>query len=163
MIKFSSDVPIDIFEAIQEQAQKLPALVRRGLPRVTRPIDNRMLAELSAEPGPPRYPIRWKSTKQRRAFFATNGFGRGIPTKRSGALSSSWKVRTVFSADGGEIIARNDTPYARYVQGDDAQPFHIDRWPQAAPIVVKYLPIYEDALIEFWYTISDPLAGIPKK
>lgn len=163
MIKFSSDIPFDIFDAIQEQAQRLPALVKRGLPRVTRPIDRRMLGELQAEPGSPRYPIRWKSERQRRAFFATNGFGRGIPTRRTGAMIRSWRVITTFDANGGEIIAGNDSPYVDFVQGNRAQPFHIDRWPQAAPIYVKYLPIYEDALIEFWYTISDPFAGIPKK
>lgn len=162
MIRFSADVPTDVFEALQEQAQKFPALVKRGLPRVTRPIDRRMLARLQAEPGPPKYPIRWKSQKQRRAFFATNGFGRGIPTKRTGALVRNWKVRAVFTASGGEIIAENDTPYARYVQGDDAQPFHIDRWPQAAPIYAEFLPVYEDALIEFFFLIADPFAGIPK-
>lgn len=163
MIKIISEIPTDIFEAIAEQVQKTPALVKRGLPRVTRPIDKRMLAELSAEPGPPRYPIRWKSERQRRAYFATNGFGRGIPSRRSGTLNRNWKVKTVFNADGGLIYTENDTPYARYVQGDDAQTFHLDTgWPQAAPIVVKYLPIYEDALIDFYFLIADPFAGIPR-
>lgn len=163
MITLKTEVPTDVFDAIFEQAQRLPALVKRGLPRVTRPIDNRMLAELQAEPGKPHYPIRWKSERQRRAFFATNGFGRGIPTRRTGDMVRRWKVKTIFTADGGEISASNDSPYVRYVQGDDAQPFHLDTgWGQAAPIYTKYLPIYEDALIEFWFTIADPLGGIPK-
>lgn len=162
-ITLKTQVPVDIFSAIQEQVQKAPALVKRGLPRVTNPINKRMLAELQAEPGKPRYPIRWKSAKQRRAFFATNGFGRGIPTRRTGDMVKRWTVKAIFSTSGGEIIAANSSPYSQYVQGDDAQPFHLDTdWPQAAPIFVKYAPIYEDALIEFWFTIADPLAGIPK-
>jgi hypothetical protein len=42
-------------------------------------------------PGPVKYPIRWTSERQRRAFFATNGFGRGIPTKRTGDVAR-WGV-----------------------------------------------------------------------
>lgn len=164
MIKFSSDIPFDIFDAIQEQAQKLPALVKRGLPRVTRPIDNRMLAELTYEPPVWTKKRRWNSLKQMRAFFATNGFGGGIPTRRTGALIRAWRVLTKFSVDGGEIIAENTSPHADFVQGDRAQMMHLDTgWPQAAPIYAKYLPVYEDALIEFWFTVADPLAGIPKK
>jgi len=42
-------------------------------------------------PGPVKYPIRWTSERQRRAFFATRGFGRGIPTKRTGDVAR-WGV-----------------------------------------------------------------------
>lgn len=30
------------------------------------------------------YPVTWDSARQRRAFFATNGFGHGIPYERTG-------------------------------------------------------------------------------
>lgn len=39
----------------------------------------------------PRYPIQWDSERQKRAFFATDGFGRGIPTRRTGA-SLRWEI-----------------------------------------------------------------------
>lgn len=53
-----------------------------------------------AEPGKPiQYPVQWDSEKQRRAFFATNGFGKGIPYKRTGAYELGWKVnRVAFGA-----------------------------------------------------------------
>ena len=35
------------------------------------------------------YPVTWDSERQRRAFFATNGFGNGIPYKRTGATKFS--------------------------------------------------------------------------
>ena len=41
--------------------------------------------ELSIPAPEPTYPIQWDSERQRRAFFATDGFGRGIPTERTGA------------------------------------------------------------------------------
>lgn len=51
-----------------------------------------MLHQLQWQPGKPKYPIRWTSERQRRAYFATKGFGRGIPTRRTGALSKGWDV-----------------------------------------------------------------------
>lgn len=46
-----------------------------------------------SETGQPiQYPVQWDSEKQRRAFFATDGFGRGIPYSRIGAYERSWAV-----------------------------------------------------------------------
>lgn len=46
-----------------------------------------------AEPGKPvQYPIDWDSPKQRAAYFASDGFGHGIPYHRIGAYESSWTV-----------------------------------------------------------------------
>lgn len=163
MIKFTSDIPIDIFDAISEEAKRLPALVKKNLPRVTRPIDKRMLAELQREPPVWTGKRRWNSKRQMRAYFATDGFGHGIPYHRTGGMVRQWKVVTIFERDGGSITAANDSPYVDFVQGNRTQMMHLDSgWPQAAPIFTKYLPIYEDALIDFYFTIADPFAGIPK-
>jgi len=44
------------------------------------------------EPGKPvTYPVQWDSEKQRKAFFATDGFGNGIPYVRKGDYESGWK------------------------------------------------------------------------
>ena len=53
-------------------------------------------ATLQQEPGPVSYPIRWTSERQRKAFFATKGFGRGIPYKRTGKLAKAWVVDINF-------------------------------------------------------------------
>jgi len=46
-------------------------------------------------PGDPiTYPVNWDSAKQRRAFFATNGFGGGIPHERSNI--PHWTVTKAF-------------------------------------------------------------------
>ena len=163
VVILKTEVPTDVFDAIFEQAQRLPVLVKKGLPRVTRPIDNRMLGELTAEPPIWKGRRDWQTAKQKRAYFATDGFGHGIPYRRTGGLAHAWKVKTIFTADGGEIVASNDNPAVDYVQGDRAQRMHLaSGWPQAAPIYTKYLPIYEDALIEFWFMIADPFAGVSK-
>ena len=41
------------------------------------------------------YPVTWDSERQRRAFFATNGFGKGIPYKRTG--DTAWTVTQPFA------------------------------------------------------------------
>lgn len=42
---------------------------------------------------PISYPVQWDSEKQRRAFFATDGFGGGIPYQRKGRYEASFQVQ----------------------------------------------------------------------
>jgi hypothetical protein len=124
-----------------------------------------LLAQLQQEPGPPKYPIRWTSERQRRAFFATDGFGRGIPTKRSHAMSQAWQVTInieqitrfqVFTNRLISFLARfkiteaptpppptiivdvsNPVSYTRYVEGENQQGFHKDTGWLYAPDVIN--------------------------
>jgi hypothetical protein len=88
-------------------------------------------------PGPPKYPIRWTSEKQRKAFFATNGFGGGIPTRRTGRLPAAWRlIVTATLQHGITVVARNDDPAAPFVYGAWQQAFHAETgWPLATPIL----------------------------
>lgn len=55
----------------------------------------RNIQERMNVPGKPiTYPVNWDSLKQRAAFFATNGFGKGIPYKRTG--NTTWSVSKAF-------------------------------------------------------------------
>lgn len=80
-------------------------------------------------------PYKWESERQRRAYFATNGFGGGIPYRRTGALGVSW----IFETPGwdvwkGRIV--NKVPYARYVMGDAQQKGHrADKWRKVEKVV----------------------------
>ncbi len=75
------------------------------------------------------YPIRWRSVKQRRAFFASNGFGKGIPYQRTGTAAASWEIE-VTQVDNATLVAiSNPVDYSQFVYGrvgDTAyqQPFH---------------------------------------
>ena len=78
---------------------------------------------------PPNYPIIWDSERQRRAFFATDGFGGGIPHTRAGALPDSWQTEVNVSEN--ELMARVFTPedWAKYVQDSNQQSaIHAGRW-----------------------------------
>lgn len=57
----------------------------------------------------------WTSEKQRRAYFATNGFGHGIPYSRTSTLRWGWETY----GHGKTQTVVNRVPYAKYVK--DAQ------------------------------------------
>lgn len=150
----------DIIEALQEQMQKTPGLLRTALKRQGTAFKRRINKRLKEEPPPPSYPLRWQSEKQRRAFFATNGFGRGIGAPRTHALARGWVVNVDRKRDL-EIEVYNRQSYARFVVGADQQNFHIDTgWMDANAILSDENAKFEDAIIETFFTVGDPTAGI---
>ena len=91
--------------------------------------------ELSKPGKPITYPVKWDSEKQRRAFFATNGFGRGIPTPRSNTYRTSWVLKKTASG----YSLSNATSYAEWVGGDaygkKQSRIHQGRWAVARDVV----------------------------
>jgi len=70
---------------------------------------------ISAVPGGPKYPIQWTSAKQKRAFFATDGFGGGIPHRRTNSIARAWTTR--IENGGTRGVLGNNRPGARFVHG----------------------------------------------
>ncbi len=102
----------DILDRIGQLRAVNPALVKQATLATGATV--KIAVEKSAitkNPGPPKYPIRWKSEKQRRAFFATDGFGKGIPYKRIGKLAkkrgSSRSLSRVRSEAANSTYWRN--------------------------------------------------------
>jgi len=79
---------------------------------------------LKEYPGSVRYPIRWTSEKQRRAFFATDGFGRGIGSGRTGEFRRGWDVTVNRYQGEAAIVNRSDA--AVFIVGKWQQGFHAD-------------------------------------
>jgi hypothetical protein len=80
------------------------------------------------------YPVRWDSERQRRAYFATDGFGHGIPYRRTGRYGESWKLNA-NEGDSGQRIGytlSSSLGYARYVGGTASgagqSNIHKNRW-----------------------------------
>lgn len=159
---FRMDATFDLtpFEQIDRTARDAPKLLQTALKRQQGRLRTRILKQLRKTPGRPHYPLRWKSERQRRAFFATNGFGGGIPYARTGKLEAGWDARFTFSGDGGSFVVENDTPYARYVVGYDQQPFHEGRWVYAPSVVDSFAPMVLDTFEQTWFTVTDPTAGV---
>lgn len=109
------------------------------LEEVNDATEDEALAELGFKPGNVVYPIQWQSERQRRAFFATNGFGAGIPYRRTDDYINAWDIELRKTSDNRiDWIISNDDPKARYVGGSFAaddkyqQRFHIATgWPRS--------------------------------
>jgi len=133
---------------IQGDEQVRQALQRLGvqvLPLTRREMYNQLLALRNrvARVGPrPSYPINWDSEKQRRAYFATKGFGHGIPYRRGASgqrVHNAWRV--VRSGSGYAL--ENPLEKALYVYGDENMQgqsrIHQGRWPLWARLIDEYI------------------------
>jgi hypothetical protein len=80
-------------------------------------------------------PYEWQSEKQRRAYFATDGFGAGIPYKRTGNLSAGW-VYEKSDSNWTSVKIENIESYAGFVMGNEQQRGHAaDKWRQFADVI----------------------------
>lgn len=142
----------NVFDAIRDGIEKAPDQFKVLFVQKTRPITDGVLNQLRQEPGPVKYPVDWTSERQRRAFYATNGFGRGIPTKRTGKYLRSWQAG--FEVQGGvsEFVIENTDPKAQFVGGIYQQRFHRQTgWVYAPDVVIDASIAYENASLEAWY------------
>jgi hypothetical protein len=149
----------DILLAIADTARKSPRLMQTAYERNTRRLRARLLADLRDAPGPPDYPLEWKSRKQQRFVMRKLREEGNLPYVRTGTLSANWRVTLTPDTAGSIMEVSNDTPYARFVQGDDQQPFLL-KWPSVGMVISDYRVEAEDVLIETWFTVSDPTAGV---
>jgi len=136
---YRADVAIDTehLNTLQQVAEIVPEAIDRYARRELRPfasqfVDKRLRQEPPRRNYPTDYPLEWTSDRQRRAYFATDGFGAGIPYRRTHELVSRWQVRANYQNGLSSISIWNPSPVARYVVGKDQQRFHRRTgWPYA--------------------------------
>ena len=132
VIKPADDTLKDFALALRQY----PALAERGYRQILMRIARSGIDTLRYTPPNVKYPIEWTSEKQRRAFFATDGFGRGIPYRRTGALAAGWRSQVRGYKRGGTLKIWNDVPYEEYVSGGRQQRFHRRTgWQASDPII----------------------------
>ena len=155
MIKIDVTVDTDVLDAISEAAKESPRRMNAAYKKRIKRIRQRILDDLREYPGPVKYPFRWKSERQRRAYFATDGFGWGIPYVRTNALKDGWTTHIRDTRYGAVFEVVNNANYAEFVVGDWQQPGHIQTgWSSAAVIVAKYREQATDELINVWGAIA---------
>ncbi len=145
----------DALDAIQQAYRQAPALTDRVVKRDVAPfVRHQVDKTLRREPGPVVYPIRWTPSRhpgdrgkrpntrwgyysrQKAAFFATNGFGAGIPYRRTHRLIRGWHVVGDYKNGFGGIKVTHDSPTSRFVFGRWQQQYHaITGWPQVASVL----------------------------
>lgn len=150
---------IDDLEVFNEQVEEINIEI---LDEVRDEIAPHAIDELSLEPPPTKKPIQWTSDRQRKAFFASNGFGKGIPYKRTGGLAKMW----VVEVRGNTIVIENKSAIGKYVYGSLAQnrsqalrfqqQFHANTGWQPATDTAKF---WLDAADELYYKKLDERLG----
>jgi len=117
MITAKLTYQIEVADELKVFVDSFEKLVREIGDETTREITPDFLDELRFTPPKVKYPIQWTSEKQRRAFFATKGFGRGIPTKRTGKLQASWKIVGKMVNGKYVLAVTNPEAYSPFVVG----------------------------------------------
>lgn len=155
MLRMDVTVDTDVLDAISEAAQESPRRMNRAYKRRIKRLRQQLLDELREYPGPVKYPFRWKSERQRRAFFASNGFGNGIPYVRTNTLKDGWVTHIRDQKDGAVFEVENKADYAGFVVGDWQQPGHLATgWNSAGEIVAKFREKAVDELIDAWASVA---------
>ena len=99
---------------VDRQLEAFQESVHRARARTKPKVD----AILAPSVGKVKYPIDWTTIRQQRAFFATRGFGKGIPYQRTGALNAGWNsISHTISGLGTSITIWNERNYAQFVVG----------------------------------------------
>lgn len=118
-------------EGLPQTLSSLAGKAKRAGTKSLEEVAENIRRRMSEEGKPIKYPVRWDSEKQRRAFFATNGFGKGIPHKRTHSYRKGWKVKKFSNG----VALQNKHP-AGAIGGDPKTGWqsriHRGRW--------KYLP-----------------------
>jgi len=153
---------------IRESGRRADAAMKKSLDRITKGVQAPLKRDLLAlTPGNVFRPIDWTSDKQRRAYFATDGFGAGIPYRRKTGASSlmgRWRVSKFVSRRGNLITATNDSPVYKFVAEDPDnvnawQRFHRNTgWPSAlkqAEVFAVYQDIAETQIGDDWFLYWD--------
>ena len=138
-------MPVGMHINVKGDEQVINGLRKLGvqiIPLTHREIKKNLeeLKKAVSKPGSrPTYPINWDSEKQRRAFFATGGFGGGIPYVRTGRYENAWHI--VRNASGYTL--ENPSDASIYISGDEnargQSRIHQGRWPLWALLVDQHL------------------------
>lgn len=113
-------------QGLQNLGDEIPKIGRLGIYRTAQAIQKRMKVSGSKPAGK----IPWVSKKQCQAFFASEGFGGGIPHRRTNGYVDAWKIDSL--GDLGYQV-NNRSKGAGFVGGNaygqGQSPIHQGRWP----------------------------------
>lgn len=89
----------------------------------------RLEQNLAKYPSVRRRKQPFKTTKQRRFFFAALADGRiRVPYQRTNHLGRGWRAGVTLTGGGLTITVGNTTAYAPYVQGSQQSGYHRGNW-----------------------------------
>ncbi len=164
-IEFTFEFDEAIFETLDDTLDRAFKILQATVdgPIMTR-LNDTLLTQLRTAPGPPRYPLKWRSEKQRRFVMAKLRRENNLPYKRkSPGLVDGWELETAFEVDSGGISLIHPWDGIRFVVGplgsDVRQPL-FPHWYDADALLATAARDAEDILVDSWFTIFDPLFRI---
>lgn len=161
MFKAAYEFDTEALDLADRRVVASPKLMERAMKRQQPRLRRRILKIVAVEPGRPSYPLRWASAKQRRYVMAKLRREGKLPYPRTHELVKAWDAKFEFSEDGGAFAVENTSDKARWVVGEDQQPYHADTgWVYGPRVVDEFVPIVLTAYEETWITVSDPFAGV---
>jgi hypothetical protein len=120
--KFKLTLPNSVFVARKNLKSRAKADFKRELQTKVKPELQRQVDDLlGGDPGPVSRPFVFATEKSRRAYFATNGFGKGIPFRRDDSIRTSWRVRVISRLSRDFAVIDNPKEAAKYVYGSPSQ------------------------------------------
>ena len=87
---FTIEIDLTELEGFTQAFAAIPEKVTEVLVATTKEAEDIAYLNLTPYPESPGV-VNWDSEKQKRAFFATDGFGGGIPHERQGAFPNSFE------------------------------------------------------------------------
>jgi hypothetical protein len=159
----------DVFHAISETAKKSPGLMATAFKRQTGRLRTSLERFLKTPPPDlPVLPFVWSlypaaNARARRWYFANKvpPGSAGGRYDRTGELLDAWKVVINITDNGGIITASNDADGFDWVIGNRQVPSHTRTgWYIADEVLLDASEQATDILIDTWYTVADPLAGV---
>lgn len=112
-------------EELQQRAATAPRRIRLAARRELLASAEKLAEHVYQQPpGPVVYPFKFATDKSRIAYFASNGFGHGIPYIRTGALGSAWQINAIIVGNDVVVLASNDAKGAPFVFGPRQVPGH---------------------------------------
>lgn len=125
--KLNLNVGSYLLNAMKELPDSVQGSFRQEMQTVVKPAIDGLVAKYLAPYPPERKetpPFEFATLKSQRAYFASNGFGKGIPYKRSGTLGRGWNVAVSYKFQDSLIRISNVQPYSKFVYGPRQVPGH---------------------------------------
>lgn len=171
MLEFILSVDPDIMMAYADLLDDAPKTIDAFVGKtIVKQVEDEV-SRVDQYPGPVVRPIEWANpiptpsgkrsnilgglwSRQKAAYFASNGFGAGIPYQRKGTF---WNPVTVdWNADDGTLTVIHNNPIAKFVVGMFQQPFHRNTgWPKVEDEYLEIVIRAQDNLIDGYFSIVD--------
>jgi hypothetical protein len=137
----------DTIDSVVRKLKQMPDAFQRAALGVFKGAGDEIVRQLRV-PGKARAgaKVHWDTPVQQRAYFATGGFGTGIPYRRTGRTVAAWRNEAIANGYLVSNVGRkavflygtaSGTGTGRHVTSTGQSHIHVGFWPLFRPLVDK--------------------------